>query len=319
MLTVLLATRNGERTLPAVLESHCRLASPAGGWKFVIVDNGSTDQTRDVVATFTERLPLTYLYEPSSGKNAALNTGIAAISGDLVVFTDDDTWPRPDWLLRMRTLADSRPEFAIFGGAVVPRWEVPPPDWILSWVPLGPAYTISDPSLVEGPITVGQIFGPNMAVRAHIFRAGYRFDPSMGPRGPRYPMGGETELVKRLSEAGFRAWYCPHAVVEHFVCREHLDRPWILARAMRFGRGQHRLGAGHQPIGTRMWLGVPRWYVRAFLESVLAMGRARLAGDPENAFRARWQFNYWLGGILEARRQHKEERRTTGPPAGTTG
>jgi len=48
MLTVLFATRNGARTLPGVLDSYLKMSVPAGGWKLIIVDNGSTDSTPDV-------------------------------------------------------------------------------------------------------------------------------------------------------------------------------------------------------------------------------------------------------------------------------
>ena len=47
MLTVLIATYNGGRTLPSVLNAYCKLAPPDEEWKLVIVDNGSTDNTEE--------------------------------------------------------------------------------------------------------------------------------------------------------------------------------------------------------------------------------------------------------------------------------
>jgi L-malate glycosyltransferase len=61
---VLIATYNGATTLPHILKEYAYLESPAGGWKLVIINNGSTDHTREVIASFFQRLPLTYLYEP---------------------------------------------------------------------------------------------------------------------------------------------------------------------------------------------------------------------------------------------------------------
>src|SRR6516225_223426 len=119
MLTVLIATRNGARTLPRCLGALAGLTSPPGGWKLVVVDNGSTDATREIVASFADRLPLTFLLEPRHGKNAALNAGLGSVEGDLVVFTDDDTLPRPDWLVEMRRAADEHRSFSIFGGSVL--------------------------------------------------------------------------------------------------------------------------------------------------------------------------------------------------------
>src|SRR6202047_4457195 len=130
MVTVLLATYNGAGTLPKALNAYCQLQAPRAGWKLVIVDNGSTDGSKDLVCSFMDRLPLTYTFESSRGKNAALNTGLAKVEGDLVAFTDDDTLPRPDWLIEMRRAADAHSSFSMFGGSVVPHWEVPPEAWI---------------------------------------------------------------------------------------------------------------------------------------------------------------------------------------------
>src|SRR5712692_7215239 len=143
MLTVLMATYNGARTLPEVLNAYCKLDSPDGGWNLIIIDNGSTDNTKEIIASFRSRLPLTYIFEPVLGKSVALNTGLLSVTGDLVVLTDDDALPRPDWLVQMRLAADSQPSFSLFGGAIIPHWEIPPEDWML---PIWFALTITDPA-----------------------------------------------------------------------------------------------------------------------------------------------------------------------------
>src|SRR5688572_29690523 len=98
MLTTLIATYNGARTLPEVLKAYCALQPTDGRWKLVVVDNGSTDRTSEIIAAYRQHLPLTYLIEPKQGKNAALNTGLTCRAGDLLVLTDDDVLPRSDWL-----------------------------------------------------------------------------------------------------------------------------------------------------------------------------------------------------------------------------
>lgn len=180
MLTVFIATRNRARILRDVLESYCALDQPTGGWKLVIIDNGSTDGTAQVVSSFANRIPVKYVLEAREGKNFALNTGLGQLEGDLAVFTDDDAFPRADWLVQLRLAADAEPQFSMFGGVVVPRWQSPPPSWI-AWVKLTPVFTLTDPSWTEGPIEPINLFGPNMAVRSNVFRSGIRFDTSIGP------------------------------------------------------------------------------------------------------------------------------------------
>src|SRR5271165_5089803 len=115
MLTVLLATRNRARILRDVLEAYCHLQAPACGWKLVIADNGSTDETREVIASFTDRLPLSSVCEPRLGKNYALNAGLELVEGDLTVLTDDDAFPHTDWLVQLRKAADEQPTYSLFG------------------------------------------------------------------------------------------------------------------------------------------------------------------------------------------------------------
>jgi glycosyltransferase involved in cell wall biosynthesis len=136
LLTVLIATHNGEKTLPRTLESFLDLEDPRGGWHVVIVDNGSVDSTPDIIDSFTARLPLTHLSEPRTGKNRALNAGLASVQGNLVVFTDDDVIADRRWLSSLRACADERPQYAIIGGPVLPKWPAPPDTWILNSVKL---------------------------------------------------------------------------------------------------------------------------------------------------------------------------------------
>src|SRR5579864_2342209 len=110
MLSVLMATYNRAAKLAVVLDAYLRLDPLPGGWQLFIVDNGSTDETQQVVASFRERLPLTYLFEPQRGKNFALNFALPKVQGDLIVFTDDDAMPESDWLTQLRSAADAHPQ-----------------------------------------------------------------------------------------------------------------------------------------------------------------------------------------------------------------
>lgn len=299
MLTVLLATRNREKILGDVLETYCHLEAPSGGWKLVVVDNGSTDRTPAVLDSFRGRLPLHALAEPVLGKNHALNAGLALVEGDLVVFTDDDAFPHTEWLVQLRKAADTHLGYSMFGGPTVPRWEIPPPHWI-EWVHRGLGFALSDPSQAEGPIPPAFVVGPNMAIRACIFQSGIHFDPSIGPRGSDYPMGSETELLLRLGRMGHNAWYVSNAVVEHFIREEQLRESWMLKRAIRYGRGVYRLFYADGTFEGRLWMGVPRHLFRDIpKEGVLALV-AWTFHRQEALFRSRWNFNVLRGQAIEA-------------------
>jgi glycosyltransferase involved in cell wall biosynthesis len=263
------------------------------------------DQTREIIASFRQRLPLTYLYEPKQGKNLALNTALSSVLGDLVVFSDDDALPQPNWLKLLRSAADSNPTFTIFGGPIIPKWEFPPEEWISAWVPLGPTFALLNP-LDEGPIHPRLIFGPNMAVRTSIFQHGYRFDETIGPNGPNYPMGSEADLLRRLAQDGFQAWHCRNAVVQHIIRSFQMREEWVLARAVRYGRGQYRMWAKNLPKQPLSLLGIPVSLLARIAIQGCRIVRAKWNGNPERVFKERWQLNYLTGRAIEARLQSKK-------------
>lgn len=308
--------------LREVLEAYRRLQEPSEGWKVVVVDNGSTDETANVLASFKNLLPLETISEPKSGKNQALNTGLKLLEGDLAVFTDDDAFPTADWLVRMRDVANAEPLYSIFGGTVLPRWEMTPPAWIRrvlassepqgkktyeAW--MGPVYTLTDPSLEDGPVRPWLVFGPNMAIRTSIFKSGVRFDQAVGPRGSSYPMGSETEILLRLSRQGHRAWFIKEAIVEHFVRKEQLQESWVLRRGFRFGRGAQRL----EP-NRKQWMSILGSFVWNIPKEALFMAAASVLFRPDAAFRAHWRFNYLRGRAYEALLMERAQRAGTIPP-----
>ncbi len=307
MLTVLMTTHDGEKTLPRVLEAYCALESPDGGWNLLVVDNASTDGTRQILRSFSARLPLACLFEAQRGQNHARNSALGAVSGDLVVFSDDDAIPRRDWLAHIRRAADANPDFAIFGGTVLPRWERQPEPWLLKSVPPGAGFALTDPEWQEGPIRPSWVFSPNMAIRAAVFRAGHRFDEKFGPREGSYAMGSETELTLRLSREGLRAWHVKNAVVEHIIRPFQMTPNWLLSRAVRFGRGQYRLSLRNQRL-PRPVLGVPVGPIRGILYDAGHLAVAKCRRDPEAIFRWRWNLRCSIGSALEAGVIQRERR-----------
>ena len=238
-VTVVFATRNRATILAQVLECFTRLIAPEDGWKLVVVDNGSTDGTAELLGTYAERLPLVVLFEASAGKNRALNTALPQLENTLIILTDDDVLPRPDWLVRMRQAALDHPEACLFGGTVLPHWSDAKPAWLTeAAVPFSVLY--AKQTREAGPCKCDAIFGPNMAVCSTVFAAGHQFSETIGPDQSRttYAMGGETEFLRRVEAAGYRSWFVPEAVVRHIIRPEQLDERWILQRAYRYGIGE---------------------------------------------------------------------------------
>ena len=297
-----MASFNGATTLPKVLDAYCALLAPPGGWRLLVIDNGSTDAGPEILAGYAERLPMSVLREPCRGKNAALNAGLRQVlndtSVDLLVFSDDDAMPEPDWLLRLAECAARQPHYAVFGGRIVPDWACEPPAWIARLVPLGLTYGLTAASLSDGPVFPGLVWGANMAVRRRVFDAGHRFDQSIGPNAGPYAMGSETEFTRRVHARGYRSWFCDAARVAHHIRPYQLERAYVLERAQRFGRGKARQD---QPGVFPELFGVPRWMLARIALEGAGWLWAVLCRQRDRAFQRRWEIDYLRGYLHEAR------------------
>jgi hypothetical protein len=314
-LTVVIATHNGAQTLPTTLDSFTRLEEPAGGWKLLIVDNASSDATPKILDGFRPRLPLTVIRQPRPGKNRALNTALAHVEGGLIVFTDDDVVPKPDWLQRLQDSANANPGFHIFGGAIVPRWVRPPVQWVLEESPPGHIFGITPPDWTDGPIPGGCVWGANMAVRAVLFERGLRFNEAVGPTVGNYVMGSETDFNRRAEADGFKCWHVAGAIVEHIIRPHQVEPAWIIRRGFRAGRQMGILeGRGHGKsgwAGPPRFGGVPLWLLRSIVEQSLRAAFYRMTGQQRLWFRSAFAASY-SRGVLATMRAAVNQKEPTG-------
>lgn len=313
ILTLIFATYNGSHTLPRMLNSLLELNQPPDAWNIIAVDNGSSDATSKILNNYLSKLPLTILDQPERGKNKALNLALKQSLGDLVVFTDDDVIADRTWLTVLHECAVKHPEVDIFGGAILPFWETPPEEWIIKSIPESVAFAITDPTIPEGPVSPGLIWGPNMMVRRTVFDAGHRFKEDIGPTKGMYIMGSETEFTVRVVGLGHKTWFCPLAQVQHIIRTHQLNRDWIMKRAIRYGRSEYlqALKNGNNEVG-QSWmfsrLNFPRWMFADFVLCFAKGHLQRLLGDRENWARLLWQAYIRLGYMYQA--QSKSTRKS---------
>ena len=187
-----------------------------------------------------DRLPLEIYSELRQGKENALALGFRHLEGDLVILSDDDVIPEPDWIEQFVRLAAEQPDFNIFGGLIEPAWEKEPAPWLLGLPPeyLAILYAMNG-DVPEGPVPAGLIFGPNSAFRRSIVGIEYAVHENLGPNAAvaQYPMGQDTAFALRLERAGAKAFHSRKPRLRHTVRANSMDRAWVLRRAERFGMG----------------------------------------------------------------------------------
>ncbi|MCP1677140.1 glycosyltransferase involved in cell wall biosynthesis [Natronocella acetinitrilica] len=300
MQDVVLATYNGERTLPLTLERMASLEGPKGGWRLIVVDNNSRDNTKDIVNRHQARLNILYLFCPTQGKNNALNMALEHVQSDLIIFTDDDVLPAPRWLHHYQKNASAHEQYDVFGGPILPFWMSAPDIDYERAIPIGPAYALTPPDLATGPVQPDKIWGANMAVRRHLFDHGLRFNPNVGPAPGQYMMGSETELLRRLAATGTRAWFDTEAHLQHIIRPEQMTRRWLIGRALRFGRSLEAIKRqrGEPPASRKL----PRWMLRKIITERLLSDGNFLLRNKERALSHAWQHGLLLGQAKERMR-----------------
>lgn len=281
MISVIFSTYNGESTLSDTLDAMVALKYREN-WKLLVVNNGSTDSTTRILASYVDRLPLTILDEPRRGKNKALNRAVECADGDFFVFTDD-VIPRSDWLDQWSACSRQFPGFAVFGGSILPWWRGTPAPIVLRNAPLGMTYALTPPSIEEGPVNPRSIWGPNMAVRKLVFDEGHRFNEQVGPSSGQYMMGSETEFSTRVSAIGHRSCFYPAAQVRHIIRKHQLSRRWVVQRAFRYGRGKFREGKD-TGVSVSCIFGIPIWRMGEIFRRILAYVVASILQHKERAF-----------------------------------
>ncbi|HKU86616.1 MAG TPA: glycosyltransferase [Casimicrobiaceae bacterium] len=206
-ISVVVCTRDRARRLSTCLH-HLALARSACSHvsEIVVVDNGSRDDTRDIVHAHAETLPIRCVLEARPGLSIARNRGIVAARGALIAFTDDDCNVDRDWMQAIVDAFASRPELSILGGMVAPADDG---DRTVSLRTHGEAK-----SVVSADAILAVMSGCNMAFRRDVFGRIGGFDPAFG-KGRRIGSAEDLDFMYRALRRGLSILYLPHVVVRH--------------------------------------------------------------------------------------------------------
>lgn len=176
----------------------------------VVIDNNSSDATKQVVAEYTslENPVFRYLSESQPGKSRALNSGIREARGEIIAFTDDDCIPSPGWVASILKEFESDSELSVLGGRV----ELYDGRDRLQAVLLSSCRTLvtSAGQVCETPT----IIGANMAFRKTALKVIGGFDSLLGP-GSICKADEDLDVIYRSLKNKFKIVYSPEVIVFH--------------------------------------------------------------------------------------------------------
>jgi hypothetical protein len=229
-VSLIVSTRNRAERLPACLDAVAAMR-PTVPWEFVLVDNGSTDRTAEVIADFVARVPfaVTVVREPRPGLGNARNAGVRAARGEVLVFTDDDCYPAPDFLDRWAEVF-ATPEVGFGAGRILLH---DPEDFPIT------IRTDTEPVAIppRGFIEPGLVQGANMAFRRDVVLAIGGFDPALGP-GARFNCE-DLDMSSRAAALGYAGGFFPGPEVRHHHRRRTPADVEALRRSYDGGRGAY--------------------------------------------------------------------------------
>jgi glucosyl-dolichyl phosphate glucuronosyltransferase len=222
-VTVIICTRDRALQLRECLTSAAELRAPERlRWELLLVDNGSSDNTAEVAASFKDRLPIRVVREEAAGLSHARNRGVAEATGTYICWTDDDVLLDPDWLAAYAAAFERHPEAAVFGGQIIPVLQPPTPKWFGRLADQWPLTTLmAKRDYGDKPIPLGfergvVPWGANFAVRTTEQRR-VPYEPALGVSPLQRRVGEEAEVIFRILKAGSVGWWTPKARVWHII------------------------------------------------------------------------------------------------------
>lgn len=238
-VSVIVSTYNRADRLGLALDAL--LAQKTGiSYEIIVVDNNSSDRTAELVAEFDRKSSgrLRYAFEPRQGLSHARNTGIALAQASLIAFSDDDVRVAPDWVRRVKSAFDARPDVDYIGGRVLPHWLQAPPSWLTRahWSPLA-LQDYGDEPLVSGPQRAVCLVGANLAFRRRVFDIVGDFSASLGRIKDGIGSTEDHDMQLRVWRAGMIGLYVPDLLVYADVTPDRLYPAYH--RRWHRGHGRH--------------------------------------------------------------------------------
>ena len=187
MISVILCTYNRDRYIYNVLESIAVGDLPHAEYEIVLVDNNSSDRTKEMCDRFMSAYPdirFNYCFEANQGLSYARNCGIRNAKGDILVYVDDDALVNKEYLSTYANFFRRNADAVAAGGPILPQYDgCEEPDWMSHYtrqLVTGKLYLGEKEREFPGDAFPG---GGNAAYRKSVFDAVGLFNVELGRKG----------------------------------------------------------------------------------------------------------------------------------------
>jgi glucosyl-dolichyl phosphate glucuronosyltransferase len=226
-ISVVIPTHNRADQLQTAIDSIIPLRDEAA-LEIVVVDNNSTDATREVAQSYAG--VVRYVFEGRTSFSRARNTGGEFASGDVLLYLDDDVIVHPGSLKNLAEVFTRRPDCGVVAGKILPRFTAEPPPWTLACQQSFNGWSlfsgVDTPGRSEAFQEVASACGPMLAVRKSVFQLVGGFPPdTLGVETNRggklfnklYVGPGDYGLCHLARQQGYKIYYHPAIAVFHVI------------------------------------------------------------------------------------------------------
>lgn len=211
--SVIIPTYNRKAILKRTIEAYTHQTRREAISELLVIDDGSTDGTGDVVSqcAAASPFPVRHLYQENKGLAAARNHGIREARGNLILFGDDDVIPAPDLVEEHLTWHEKHPEPFIGVVGYVP-WspEVHPTPLMQYIISEGPQFGYGHMTAGRSVSFMGCYFN-NTSLKLEFVRQNGQFNENFRSWGCE-----DWDFGYRLMQKGLVMLYNPRAVGYHY-------------------------------------------------------------------------------------------------------
>ena len=235
----IICTHNRDHYLEGAIDSL--LAQTCPDCEILVVDNASTDKTRQVVESRLGDGRLKYVYEPILGLSTARNRGAKETRAPILAYLDDDAIASPQWLQILLNAYENNDKLAVAGGKVTLIWPqgYSQPNWLSDELAGGlGAFDLGDNVVYISQANLTPR-GVNYSIRRDFLEKIGGFDPNLGRIGKKLLSNEELYTTELALAQGWQVGYFPAALVEHNVAPERINRQWFMRRSWWQGISEH--------------------------------------------------------------------------------
>lgn len=128
LISAVICTYNRCSILGNAIESLCNQTLCSSQYEIIVVDNNSTDATREVVESFLNFYNIRYLFESRQGLSYARNSGWENAQGKYIAYFDDDCQVPTNWMTEAKKIIENLEPY-VFGGPTYPFYDLSKPQW----------------------------------------------------------------------------------------------------------------------------------------------------------------------------------------------